>query len=162
MTKLFAVFSCLLIFSIGCKKKETTPKAVIPTMSFVADEQNVQYSGDPTGSSEFIGVGLYNYGGSATSTDYVISGGVSNTNYMFLGFVGSHPLTKDNGSNATFTTFNFVRNGENYTCNSNCKFTLTVSADNLLSGTFSGAFYSTGNVELTVNNGIFQNVANTQ
>ena len=162
MIKLYAVFSCLFMFSIGCRKKETTPKAVVPTMSFVADGQNVQYSGDPTGSSEFIGIGLYNYGGSATSTNYAISGGVSNTNYMILGLLGSHPLTKDNASNATFTNFNFVRNGENYTCTGNCQFTLTVSADNLLSGTFSGAFYSTSNVELTVNNGIFQNVANTQ
>jgi len=121
----------------------------------------VHYSGYPTSGPEFIGVGLYDYGGSDTSYVYAISGGIDNTDHMIIGFTGPHPLTRSNINKVHVNSLNY-ENGAYYVCSGNCTFNITMSDNNLLSGSFSGALYTTSSLELTVTAGSFQNVAVTQ
>jgi hypothetical protein len=151
----------ILISGYGCKKDSKKAADTTPDMIFVADERHVHYSGYPTSASEFIGVGLYNYGGSDTSYIYAISGGIDNTDYMLIGFTGPHPLTKSNINKVHFNSLNYSKNGAYYVCTGNCTFNITISDNNLLSGTFTGALYTTSFLELIVNAGSFQNVAIT-
>jgi hypothetical protein len=156
---LFAILFFICIVCISCKKNNTTTDTT-PKIRFDEDGQIFQYSGYPS-TVQWVGVAGWGSPYNDTSYRYYITAGKNGNNYIILTFLAPHPLSQSNVDKFYGIGIGYGINNGKFGCAGNCFMTLTSSANNLFSGTFSGGVVDSSGFELKINYGTFENIAIT-